>query len=298
MDIKYFLSPFMLHQLRYAKHFIHYIKHQNKVAENKKYRNIHRGERCFIIGSGPSMAKTDISALAGEHVIALNSFFMNPQCNEVLNDRRKEKYYLVPPNHPPQTEEDWKQTLRSMEVKIQTPLPMFWGIDFNEGNWREIIEKNNFFPGFSLNYFYCGVNTRDGYELQKKDLDISRMSVSASNALINGLELALFMGFSQIYLLGFEHNHICVQRPEEYRAYFNAGHYEKELDYDFGSRRPNHVNFEILGNNYFTFKIYLEILKLFPETQIVNCTPGGILDVFPRKKFEEVIAMPVHPLNS
>ena len=196
---------------------------------------------------------------------------------------------MVPPNHPPQTMEDWTQTLRTMEEKIHLPLPMFWGIDFNEGHWREIIEKNSFFKESPIQFFYCGINTRDGYRFKKKDLDISAMTLSASNALINALALALYMGFSEIYLLGFEHNHICVQRPEEYRAYHNAGHYEKELDYDFGSNRPNHINFEILGNNYYTFGVYLDILKHYPQTRIINCTPGGILDVFPKMKFEDVI---------
>jgi hypothetical protein len=222
-------------------------------------------------------------------VIALNSFFMNPHCNEVLRNTSPEKYYLVPPNHPPQTEEDWIKTLKKMEEQLKTPLPMFWGIDFNPGHWRKLIEKNNLFPGFPIHYFYCGINTRDGYVLNKKDLDLGGMSLSASNALINGLELALYMGFSEIYLLGFEHNHICVQRPEEYRAFHDAEHYAKEKDYDFGTNRPNHINYEILGNNYYTFNIYLEILKLFPQIKIVNCTPGGILDVFPKRKFEEVL---------
>ncbi len=289
MDIKYYLSPFILHQLRYAKHYFHFLKHKTKVSENKKYRNLHQGKRCFIIGSGPSMASTNLSSLAGEHLIALNSFFMNPQCNEVLQHLSPEKYYLVPPNHPPQTADDWTQTLRKMQDIIKTPLPMFWGVDFNQGNWRELIEKNNLFADFDLNYFYCGINTRDGYRFKKKDTDLSKMSLSASNALINALELALYLGFGEIYLLGFEHNHICVQKPEEYRAFHEADHYKKELDYDFGKNRPNHINYEILGNNYYTFNIYLELMQLFPDQRIVNCTPGGILDVFPKMKFEDVL---------
>ncbi len=289
MDIKYFLSSFTLHHLRYLKHYAYYLKHRNLVRRNKLYYNKHQGKRCFIIGSGPSMAYTDISTLVNEHVIALNSFFVNPQCNEVLLNNIPEKYYLVPPNHPPQTEEDWTQTLRTMEEKIKFPITMFWGIDYNSGHWREIIEKNNLFGSFPIHYFFCGIHTQDGYRLAKKDMNLSRMSLSASSTLINALELALYLGFSEIYLLGFEHNHICVQQPEEYRAFPNAVHYEKELRIDFGSKRPNTTNSNILLNNYHAFKIYLEILKLFPDRKIINCTPGGILDVFQKMKFEDVL---------
>lgn len=289
MDPKYYLSPFVLHQLRYAKHYLHFLKHQSKVSSNEKYFQKHVGKRCFIIGSGPSMANTDIGTLREEHVIALNSFFMNPQCNEVLQASKPEKYYLVPPNHPPQTATEWIETLTTMQQKIANPLPMFWGIDYNKNHWRTLIENNHLFEKFDINYFYCGINTRDGYRLKQKHLDLGGMTLSASNALVNALSLALYMGFSEVYLLGFEHNHICVQKPEEYRAYHDAAHYQKELDYDFGDQRPRHINFEILGNNYYTFKIYLEIAEMFPDTKIINCTPGGILDVFPKMKFEEVV---------
>jgi len=289
LDVSYYLSPFILHRLRFIKHRFHFLKHKAKVSENERYHNIHRGKRCFILGSGPSMAQTDISALANEHMIVLNSFFMNPQCNEVLSKPDPGKYYLVPPNHPPQSEEDWVKTLITMEEKIKFPLTMFWGIDYQKGNWRYLIEKNRLFEKFTIRYFYCGIHTRDGYRLKRSDMNFGSMSLSASNALINALELALFMGFDEIYLLGFEHNHLCVQKPEQYRAYPRAEHYKKEEDYDFGENRPNHINFEILGNNYYTFSIYLQIMKIFPETRIVNCTPGGILDVFPRQKLEDIL---------
>ncbi|MCX6189339.1 MAG: hypothetical protein NTW54_07035 [Bacteroidetes bacterium] len=288
MDIKYFFPPVLLHRLRYIKHYIYFLRHRATINKNSRFRNIHHGKRCFIIGSGPSMASLDISALANEHVIALNSFFLNPQCNQVLEQSMPEKYYLAPPNHAPQTEDNWTQTLRKMQEEIVHPVSMFLGINNNQGNWKTIIEKNNFFSKCDVNYFFCGIGTRDGYRLKKEDMDLGAMSLSASNALINGLELALYLGFDEIYLIGFEHNHICVQRPEEYRAYPAAEHYEQEKKYDFGLDRPKHINYEIFGNNYYTFKLYLEIAKLFPEKRIVNCTPSGILDVFPRMNFDDV----------
>ena len=39
-------------------------------------RDAHRGERCVIIGNGPSLNKTDLSLLAGEHTFGLNRLYM------------------------------------------------------------------------------------------------------------------------------------------------------------------------------------------------------------------------------
>lgn len=290
----YYLPPFILHNLRFIKHWLYSLKHQNTLTKNSRFKNIHKGKRCFILGSGPSMKNTDLSPLSGEHVIALNSFFMHPQFNSALDSKGPKKYYLVPPNHPPQTKQDWIQTLKQMESRFENPLTMFWGIDFNKNHWKTIIEEEGLFKGFDLNYFFCGINIRDGYRFNAKHINPSRLTFSASNALINGLAVAFYMGFSEIYLLGFEHNHICVKSADEYRFYSSSPHLEKEKAIDFGPNTAKDLNYNILANNYYTFNIYLEMEKSFPNQKVINLTPGGILDVFERGRFDEVIKSNPH----
>jgi hypothetical protein len=41
-----------------------------------EFRDRHRGDRCFIIGNGPSLAKTDIQRLRGEHTFGLNRGYL------------------------------------------------------------------------------------------------------------------------------------------------------------------------------------------------------------------------------
>lgn len=42
------------------------------IASNVKYKDIHKGERCFIIGNGPSLKKLDLSLLKDEYTITVN----------------------------------------------------------------------------------------------------------------------------------------------------------------------------------------------------------------------------------
>lgn len=37
----------------------------------KKYKNIHKGKRVFLIGNGPSLAQTDLDLIKDEYSIAM-----------------------------------------------------------------------------------------------------------------------------------------------------------------------------------------------------------------------------------
>ncbi len=39
-------------------------------------KDIHRGERCFIIGNGPSLKQTDLSRLKDEFTFGMNRFYL------------------------------------------------------------------------------------------------------------------------------------------------------------------------------------------------------------------------------
>lgn len=41
-----------------------------------EYKDAHRGQRCFILGNGPSLRKTDLSRLKGEFTFGLNRIYL------------------------------------------------------------------------------------------------------------------------------------------------------------------------------------------------------------------------------
>ena len=44
------------------------------LSQNNRFKNIHSGERCFILGNGPSLKNVDLSLLADEFVFTVNNF--------------------------------------------------------------------------------------------------------------------------------------------------------------------------------------------------------------------------------
>src|SRR5262245_13879795 len=45
-------------------------------ADLTSYRNLHKGERCFLIGNGPSLAKLDLQKLGGELAFTVNRGYL------------------------------------------------------------------------------------------------------------------------------------------------------------------------------------------------------------------------------
>ena len=69
---------------------------REKIKENKQYKNIHQGERCFILCTGPSIKKMDLSALKHETCIAVSLFSLHKNYAEINPD-----YHIMAPFHPP-----------------------------------------------------------------------------------------------------------------------------------------------------------------------------------------------------
>ncbi|HLC03338.1 MAG TPA: 6-hydroxymethylpterin diphosphokinase MptE-like protein [Anaerolineales bacterium] len=49
---------------------------RESVRQIRKLRGIHRGERCFILGNGPSLRETDLSLLRDEITFGMNRIYM------------------------------------------------------------------------------------------------------------------------------------------------------------------------------------------------------------------------------
>jgi len=65
----------------YPSKFIFWLGY-NSIYKSKNYKKIkslkecHKGERCFIIGSGPSISKMDLTLLKNEITFAHNAFYL------------------------------------------------------------------------------------------------------------------------------------------------------------------------------------------------------------------------------
>ena len=128
-----------------------------------------------------------------------------------------------------------------------------------------------------------------------RSLDLTRMLPGIVNVVPVALMLAMHLGCSPIYLLGCDHTFLA-----------NVG----ELSHFYqgatitGSRRAHQINLErgylgaireaqTLWRSYIGLHRYAQSRSI----EIINATPGGLLDVFPRADFNQVIAPPARAVE-
>lgn len=160
----------------------------SSIKRLRKYKDTKKGKRCFIVGNGPSLTINDLEKLKNEDSFAVNRIY------KIFN----------------QTE--WRPTfycsqdtgiLDEIQEDLSIILSSCKGIFLNsyiiKDKGKSIAENN-------INYF-C-LNTRQFYP------DMPKFSKDVSNCIYEGytvayacIQLAVYMGYSEIYIIGTDHNY-------------------------------------------------------------------------------------------
>lgn len=219
----------------------------------------HRGARCFILGGGPSLKNIDPAPLRNEVTFAVNGIFL------IYDWLGFEPTYYVVEDFLV-FEDRWQDILARVQAST-----CFFPVQFRQ-------------PPFdrpSHHYF------RAIYDFDPR-AGFPRFSTNAARLLWIGgtvtyicLQLAFYMGFREIYLLGLDHNY---QRPAHVAA-------EGEVWTSHGAD-PNHFHPDYFGPGYRWHDprvgrmeaAYRKARGVCDQhgVRVANATVGGHLEVFER----------------
>jgi hypothetical protein len=94
---------------------------QSAFAANRALQGRHNGERCFIVGNGPSLREQDVRPLANELVITVSNGFLHKDFAAIAP-----RYHCVPEISRPSLPEDQAaEWLRRMDDRL-SPHRSFW----------------------------------------------------------------------------------------------------------------------------------------------------------------------------
>lgn len=221
----------------------------------KKYKDIHIGERCFIIATGPSLTMEDLQSLKNEYTFGMNSIT---------------KKYTVTDFRPTYYGIQDHLVYASMEKEIL-------GWYENEDNvfisdrikWHSKTGKEwNVFP---LNMSY------HAYERWFNERFFAKFSADAYRRIYSGfsityslIEIAVYMGFKEIYLIGAD----CSFTKGKPLHFAEHGVVDTTID---TARERNIAGYEAAKNyaDEHGIKIY-------------NATRGGELEVFERVDIDKM----------
>lgn len=219
------------------------------------YHNIHAGKRCFILGNGPSLAKTDLTRLKHEYTIGLNRIFLGFQEMGWLPS------YFVSVNG---------LVIEQSAAEIQSlQMPKF--IAWRGRKWLHPDDKTMF-----LHTTYTG---------PKFATDIRGRVWEGGTVTYVALQAAYYLGFSEVVLIGVDHNYVGTQgKPNETVVsqgddpnHFHAGYFGK----GFRWQLPD------LENWNFAYTLAREAYKS-DNRRVIDATIGGKLQVFPKVDYDSL----------
>lgn len=142
-----------------------------------QFRNIHQGKRCFIMGNGPSLKQTDLTKLKNEYTFGMNRIYL------AFDDMGFETSYYVSVN-------DLVIEQCANEI-LELKIPRF--VSWRAGK-RWLTQQENL-------YFLYTTYTEPKFA---KDIR-NRLWESATVTYV-ALQIAFFMGFDEVILIGVDHN--------------------------------------------------------------------------------------------
>tara|TARA_B100000900_G_scaffold415990_1_gene448344 strand:- start:13005 stop:13814 length:810 start_codon:yes stop_codon:yes gene_type:complete len=231
-------------------------------------RNKFKNNRIFIVGNGPSLNKHNLGLLKNEYSIAVNGIFY-----KTISDGFVPTFYVVEDSH---VMRDNIDKINDYEVDYK-----FFPVDY-----RKYLKNKKNTRFFKLDKGYYN-STSPYYKIPRFSVDMNDKLYCGQSVTMINLQIAYFLGFKEIYLIGMDHSYSIPDDAEV------SG--EEILS---NSDDPNHFHPDYFGKGKKwhdphldrverTYK-YIKIVYEASDKIIKNATIGGNLEVFDRVDYESL----------
>jgi hypothetical protein len=215
------------------------------------YKDKHQGERCFIIGNGPSLKDTDVSKLKGETTFGMNRVYL------AFDEWGFETSYYVAIND--LVIEQCAEDILNLEI----PRFLSW-----HSRWAIQAKEDVLF----LHTTYTG---------PKFARDVRRRVWEGATVTYVAMQLAFFMGFKQTVLIGVDHsfqsggepNTTVVSQGDDV-DHFDAAYFGKGFRWQLPDLETSERAYQMARAAYEG-----------EGREILDATIGGKLTVFPKADY-------------
>lgn len=224
---------------------------RDSIRQLGAFYNLHKGKRCFIIGNGPSLRQTDLSLLKDEFTFGMNRIYlMFPELGFTTT------YFLTVNSL---VIEQCAEDIRNL------PIPKFL-------SWRShhLIQ-----PAPQMMFLHTT------YTGPKFARDARGRLWEGATVTYVALQLAFFMGFEQVILIGVDHNYTTQGKPNttvvsqgDDPNHFNPGYFGKGFRWQLPDLDTSERSYQMAREAYEQ-----------AGRQVIDATLGGKLAVFPRADY-------------
>lgn len=242
-----------------------YINKNSRILAS--YKNKYKGQRCFLIGNGPSLKAEDLDLIENEISFACNLIF-----NIFEQTSWRPTYYCVSDSGIVRTNSN------KLIDNIQDSTLMI-----REFAYRYLHIK----PWDAVQLPYISV---DWYKVRGNVLAYHYISHATVMSMM--IELACYMGFKEIYIIGTDGTSASAKG-----SHFVDNYYTKEMKI-FSEKIKKRVlkDYNPAVRAAYLQKRSLDIfeqLRVYAEKndiKIFNATRGGVIEVFERADFDSIVA--------
>ena len=264
---------------------------QDSIRSNEQYRNLHKGKRCFVLGSGPSLKTLDFSVLKNEYVFTVNQlprdadfyklhsnyhFWSDRLFFELSNEREEDRELL--------------DVMKSVKNADNSPTV------FYEATAYRMIKDNHLDKELDIHYFVHGDYPYRNQYLNENLVELTTVLPRFSTVIHYLICVAVYMGFSEIYLLGCDCTGFLVAANNRMNMADKAPY-----SYDISpneKKRAERISRERsirdeLASQVAIFDEY-GFLHSYCErngVKLYNATDGGLLDSIPRRSLKEIFGL-------
>ena len=235
-------------------------------ARVRRFHNAHRGERCFIVGNGPSLNAVDLRRLQGERTFGVNGIYL----------KRDEMgfeptYYIV---EDPLYMQQHAERINQIDYAVRFFPERYIDLVPNPG-------ENTCFLLFDWSLYKPASS---GYREPRFSTDIERRVGTGGSVTFVALQVAFYMGFDPVYLVGMDHNIVVPPTAEHVirNRYRFAGSDPNHFRSDCGAGTEVYLpQWDVVNRGFTRARDAFEC----DGRRIYNATTGGKLELFERVDF-------------
>lgn len=252
--------------LEYAESTENFYQYGTKYAkELRKLKGKFAGKRCFIIGNGPSLTVADLERLKNEYTFASNRIFGLYERTEW-----RPTFYCM---------QDFaliKELVEELPKLIPKVKYNFFPYNIEGESLKKIGKEKNVFK------FYLNMVQFDEEKGPLFSEDISEQIYEGYTVTYAAIQIALYLGFKEVYLLGVDHSYSSNMNKD--------GKGVSEKDYAEGMAKVNmsNLNGAQLDKSTLAYKVADKYAREH-GCIIYNATRGGALEAFRRINIDDIL---------
>jgi hypothetical protein len=230
-------------------------------------KDIHTGQRGFVIGNGPSLKMEDLERLAGEITFACNNIYL-----AFPDTSWRPTYYTV---SDPLAAREFGSVVRQLAVRkiFSNSVSDFFTGD-SDITWLRQID-------------YVSDSSSDDFAFS---FDLRNGVYHGATTLYIQFQLAFYMGIEEIYLLGVDGDYNLPPKQGKRSGMGVLVEHDAEVNHFHPEYRRKGESWW-LADREFQLKTYTFARSVFEACgrRILNASRKSALEVFPRVDFDELL---------